>query len=119
MSSPVLTCRDRLRQLARQLLMLVRRRRHGLTRVHRTFYMAAGSTVCRDLVARAYSYVGPECRLGPKVEIGAYSMLGPRVSIVGGDHRFDRPGTPIIFSGRPPLEATVIEADVWIGSGAT
>jgi lysophospholipase L1-like esterase len=52
------------------------------------------------------------------VQLGPYSMLGPRVSIVGGDHRFDRPGLPIIFSGRPALEKTIIEADVWIGAGA-
>ena len=45
-------------------------------------------------------------------------MLGPRVSVVGGDHVFDQPGTPIIFSGRPVLKQTTIEADAWIGCGA-
>jgi len=119
MKSRPTSTRDRLRSRARQILMFLRRRRHGLTRVHRTFYLAAGSRVCRDLVACEYSYVGPECRIGPQVEIGPYSMLGPRVSIVGADHRFDRPGTPMIFSGRPPLYPTVIEADAWIGSGTT
>jgi acetyltransferase-like isoleucine patch superfamily enzyme/lysophospholipase L1-like esterase len=106
------------RRLARHVFMTFRRWRHGLRNVHSTFYMAAGSQVSRDLVAREYSYVGPECRLGPQVELGPYSMIGPRVSIVGGDHRFDQPGIPIIFSGRPILKPTVIEADAWIGNGA-
>jgi carbonic anhydrase/acetyltransferase-like protein (isoleucine patch superfamily)/lysophospholipase L1-like esterase len=80
--------------------------------------MAKGSQVSPDLKAREYSYVGPECMIGPKVELGPYAMLGPRVSVVGDDHRFDQPGTPIIFSGRPVLKSTVIEADAWIGCGA-
>jgi acetyltransferase-like isoleucine patch superfamily enzyme len=45
-------------------------------------------------------------------------MLGPRVAIIGEDHLFDQPGVPIIFSGRPQLHRTIIEADVWIGYGA-
>ncbi|MBN1398753.1 MAG: hypothetical protein JXA06_12045 [Bacteroidetes bacterium] len=45
-------------------------------------------------------------------------MFAPRVAIVGADHRMDRPGVPMIFSGRPPLSDTVIEADVWVGFGA-
>lgn len=44
-------------------------------------------------------------------------MLGPRVLIVGDDHRFDIPGTPIIFSGRPEKRNTIIERDAWIGAG--
>lgn len=102
----------------RAALMSWRRWRHGLRHVHRTFYMALGSTVSRDLVAGAYSYIGPECRIGPKVELGPYVMFGPRVSVVGGDHRFDQPGTPTIFSGRPALKPTVVEADAWVGFGA-
>jgi len=50
--------------------------------------------------------------------MGPFVMLGPRVSIIGADHRFDVPGTPMIFSGRPSLHTTSIEADVWIGFGA-
>jgi acetyltransferase-like isoleucine patch superfamily enzyme len=45
-------------------------------------------------------------------------MIGPRVSIVGADHIYDKPGIPIIFSGRPELNPTIIEQDVWIGCGA-
>jgi len=102
----------------RGALMLWRRWRFGLRRVHSTFYLSAGSRVNRDLVAGEYSYIGPACLLGPKVELGAYAMLGPRVSVVGSDHVFDKPGTPIIFAGRPELKQTVIEADAWVGCGA-
>jgi len=45
-------------------------------------------------------------------------MIGPRVAIVGRDHLFTKPGTPIIFSGRPELPSTEIGDDVWIGYGA-
>jgi len=80
--------------------------------------MAAGSVVCPDLVAGEFSFIGPGCTIGPKVELGPYAMIGPRVAIVGGDHVYDRPGVPIIFSGRPELKPTFIEADAWIGCGA-
>jgi hypothetical protein len=107
-----------IRRAGRAALMCWRRWRHGLRRVHPTFYLAPGSRVCPDLVAREFSYIGPECMIGPKVELGAYAMLGPRVSVVGGDHIYDRPGTPIIFSGRPELKPTFIESDAWVGCGA-
>jgi acetyltransferase-like isoleucine patch superfamily enzyme len=43
-------------------------------------------------------------------------MFGPNVSILGGDHIFTDPNTPIIFSGRPKMPQTNIGADVWIGA---
>jgi acetyltransferase-like isoleucine patch superfamily enzyme len=98
--------------------MLYRRQKYGLRNVHKTSYIAEGGKVSKDLVAGEYGYIGPECIIGPKVQLGPYVMIGPRVSIIGGDHVYDQPGTPIIFSGRPILEPTVIEADVWIGCGA-
>jgi len=56
------------------------------------------------------------CNVCAGVEVGKYVMFGPEVSIVGADHRFDQPGTPMIFSGRPDVPPTVIEDDVWIGA---
>ena len=102
----------------RGIVMGWRRWGRRLDRVHPTFYLASSSVVTRDLVAGPFSYIGPRCVLGPQVELGAYAMLGPSVSIVGGDHVFDRAGVPIIFAGRPPMERTVIEADAWIGHGS-
>src|SRR6185369_12062469 len=69
----------------RALVVRGRRWRHRLRRVDPTFYLSAGAIVCPDLVAHAFSYVGPGCRLGPQVELGTYAMLGPEVCIVGGD----------------------------------
>ena len=108
----------RLYAFARAAIMAWRRWRHRLSGVHPTFYLSAGSIVCPDLIADEFSYIGPACIVGAKVELGAYAMLGPRVSIVGGDHVFEVPGTPVIFSGRPELKPTVIESDAWIGCGA-
>ena len=105
-------------QVARSLRMKWRRWRYGVKQVHHTAYLAEGSRISQDLVAHEFSYIGPECIIGPKVELGAYSMLGPRVAIVGADHVFDQPGVPVIFSGRPELKPTVIERDAWVGCGS-
>jgi acetyltransferase-like isoleucine patch superfamily enzyme len=107
-----------LRRAYRFAAMAVKRRRYGLRNVHSTFYMAGRSDVSGDLVAHEYSFINQGCYVGPRVELGRYVMLGPRVAIVGGDHRFDRPGVPMVFAGRPPLDRTVLEADVWVGFGA-
>jgi acetyltransferase-like isoleucine patch superfamily enzyme len=109
---------ERLRWFYRRALMAAKRWRYGLRHVHPTFYMSGASVVARDLVAHEYAFINEGCHIGPAVELGPYVMFGPRVAVVGGDHVFDRPGTPIIFSGRPPLPRTVIDADAWVGHGA-
>lgn len=97
------------------MLMAWRRRLRGLRAVHPTFYMAASARVSPDLVAHEYSFVNIDCIVGPRVTLGRYAMLAPEVVIIGGDHRVDVPGTPIVFSGRPELARTVVGADAWIG----
>ncbi len=84
--------------------------------VHKTFYMGKNSVISKDFKAGAYSYVGPRCIIYPKVSIGDYTMLANDVSIIGGDHVYDLPGRPVIFSGRDQLYATVIGKDVWVGA---
>lgn len=101
----------------RSVLMLVKRKFYGLKYVHSTFFMAGGGRISKDFVAAEYSFIADGCRICPKVSVGRYVMFGPNVTITGSDHRFDVPGTPMIFSGRPELKETVIEADVWIGHG--
>jgi carbonic anhydrase/acetyltransferase-like protein (isoleucine patch superfamily) len=115
MIKSVLRRNDRLYFALRSLLMAARRSRRGLRRVHSTFYMAGSARVSPDLVAHEYSFVNIDCIVGPRVTLGRYAMLAPEVVIVGGDHRIDVVGTPILFSGRPALEKTVIGADAWIG----
>lgn len=109
---------NRLYTVARSLIMAWRRWCTGLHHVHSTFYMAPGSHISSDLVAREFSYIGPGALIYPKVRLGRYVMIGPYVKIVGKDHLFNKPGVPIIFSGRPELSETVIEDDVWIGCSA-
>ncbi len=102
----------------RALRRLYWRIRLRLSKVHPTFLAGGHSSISRDLVAGAFSYVGPGCEIGPRVSIGAYTMIGPGVRVLGNDHVFGRPGTAIIFGGRPPSKPTSIGNDVWIGAGA-
>jgi acetyltransferase-like isoleucine patch superfamily enzyme len=90
---------------------------YRLKNVHSTTYIASGSRFSRDLVMGAHGYIGPGSRFSPGVKIGRYVMIGPEVLIVGDDHIYDKPGTPVIFSGRPEnRKSTVINDDVWIAS---
>jgi serine acetyltransferase len=106
---------DRLYFGLRSVLMAGRRALRGLREVHPTFYMAGSARVSADLIAHEYSFVNIDCIVGPRVTLGRYAMLAPEVVIIGGDHRIDVAGTPIVFSGRPDLARTVIGADAWIG----
>lgn len=90
--------------------------KYGLRYVHKTFIASSRCSISKDLKAGAYSYVGPGSTIYPKVSIGKYTMLANDVHILGGDHKFDIVGTPIIFSGRGDLKATIIGDDVWIGA---
>lgn len=105
-----------LRDFVRAVRRWYWRHRLGLKCVHPTFLAGGVSKISRDFVAGPYSYVGSGCEVGPGVSIGHYTMLGPGVRILGNDHVYDHPGTPIIFSGRPPFKITRIGADVWLGA---
>jgi len=107
---------SRLYYIARSLLMFYRRIKAGLNSVDRTFYIASGSHVSRDLSAGKYSFVGLNCMIGPKVKIGRFSMLANNVSVIGSDHIYSDPSKPIIFSGRPISKQTIIGDDVWVGA---
>jgi len=78
--------------------------------------MGGRSKISGDLYAYEYSYIGPNCQIGPKVKVGRFTMLANNVSIIGADHSFSDPSNPIIFSGRPELKETIIGDDVWIGA---
>ena len=110
---------NRFRTLARGLLMSFRRLRYRLHHVHPTFYLAGPGRIPSDLVAGAHGFVGKGCVINPRTTLGRYVMLASEVAIVGGDHRSDCPGTPMIFSGRAELRPTRIEDDAWIGYRAT
>lgn len=96
--------------------MIILRKRYNLKHVDASFYLGGRSKIASDLIAKEYSYIGPNCIIYPKVSIGAYTMLANNVSIIGGDHQYEKAGVPIIFSGRGILEKTLIGSDVWIGA---
>ncbi|MBM4006027.1 MAG: acyltransferase [Planctomycetes bacterium] len=95
------------------------RLRYGLSGVHPTASIntVAGVEISRDVRMAEHVYIGAGCMINDGVSIGRYTMLAPRVAIVGVDHRMDVAGKPMIFSGRPESRPTVIGDDVWIGIG--
>lgn len=105
-----------LRYIYRKLKMKWYRFKFNLKHVHETFFMAGFSFVSKDLIAAEYVFLGKGCLIPPNVTIGRYTMFAPKVSILGGDHNFNDPSTPIIFSGRPIMPKTQIGEDVWVGS---
>ena len=104
------------KKIYRTTKMFVFRKIYKLKDVHPTFYMGGKSEISSDLKAGAFVYIGPRCVIYPKVSIDDYTMIANDVSIIGGDHKFDHPGIPIIFSGRDNLKHTKIGKDVWIGA---
>lgn len=84
--------------------------------VDKTFIATKNCRISKDFVAGAYSFVGPNSNIYPKVSIGKYTMLANDVRILGGDHYYKNVDLPIIFSGRDELRPTIIGDDVWIGA---
>ncbi len=87
-------------------------------RVGKGFHVGASVSIGSGLVAGDYVYIGPHTQLPPRVHIGNYSSLSAHVAVVGSDHILDKPGVPIVFSGRPPSCVTTIGHDVLVGHGA-
>jgi acetyltransferase-like isoleucine patch superfamily enzyme len=104
------------RKIYRNLRMFLLRNIFCLKSVHKTFYSGKGCQVSSDLIAGAYVFIGANCVIYAKVTIGDYTMLVPEVKIIGGDHKYDIAGFPMIFSGRDEQLETEIGKDVWIGS---
>jgi len=97
------------------MVMYVKRKRYNLNKVSSSFFMSGYSNVSDDFVIGSHSFMGPNCEICPKVVAADYVMFAPNVKVLGGDHRYDIPGTPMVFSGRPILKSTIIESDVWLG----
>lgn len=108
-----------LRQTLRALRVWWRRLYYRVPLVHATTYLGRGCALHGSLRTGAYSYIGPNAVIPAGVEMGKYVMIGPDLMITGRDHRFDIPGTAVIFSGRPDIEPCIIEDDVWIGARVT
>lgn len=108
-----------LRKTLRRVRIGWRRLRYRAWAVHPTSYLGKNCKVHRSLKMGAYGYIGPGSVVPFGVIMGNYVMIGPELLITGGDHRFDCPGTAVIFSGRPDPQDCVIEDDVWIGARVT
>lgn len=65
------------------------------------------------------SYIGQYSYISPYVKIGNFALISDYVNVIGHDHIFDKPGLPIILSGKPEPIITEIGDDVWIGHGVT
>lgn len=65
--------------------------------------------------------IGPSCVIfdGSGIEINDYVMIGPHTVLAGGNHNFNNPESPMIFSGDYSKGKIIIEKDVWIGSNCT
>ena len=74
-------------------------------------------SISKDLIAGYCSYIGPRCTIYEQVRVGKFVMIAPDVKIIGGDHKFDVAGTPMIFNGRNDIKPTLIGDDTWIGQG--
>jgi acetyltransferase-like isoleucine patch superfamily enzyme len=105
-----------MRNQLRSLKLLFKIFRHRAWGVHRTSYIYGKSIIDKSLKTGQYCYIGPNAQIGANVEMGNYVMVSKDLLIIGQDHRYDIPGTPIIFSGRPDSQLTIIEDDVWIGA---
>lgn len=93
------------------------RKKYRLRNTHPKFLATKGlGKVSRDIVAGAYSYIGENCLIYPKVSIGNFTMLANDVFIIGGDHNYRFAGMPIVFNGRDDFKETKIGHDVWIGA---
>lgn len=108
----------RVKELYKSVRIFFIKKVKGLKNVHPTFYIGRGCKISKDLKAGPYSYIGNNSEIYPKVTLGDYSMIAGDVKILGGDHTFNTPGLPIIFSDRGIVTETIIGKDVWVGSSS-
>ncbi len=101
----------------RRLKVGMRTRRYGLKHIGKCNYFGLRCELARDLKTGDFCLISNDCFIGPGVTIGNFTMLAPKVGIVGGDHRYDIVGMPSYFSGRGVTKQTTIGFDVWIGYG--
>lgn len=106
-----------IRRVSRMIKAAVMIAYHGIKKPSKGFYIGGIGSISSDIQTEEYVYIGPAANICPNVKIGRYTLLGPKVAILGGDHIFDIPSIPIIFSGRPKVKPTIIGRDVWIGYG--
>ncbi|WMN87517.1 acyltransferase [Vibrio parahaemolyticus] len=93
--------------------------RLGLKYISITSKITKPAFISKDFCLGEYSFINCNAFIGARVKCGNYVMFGPNVTIAGSDHKFDIPGVPMYFSGRPKLQQTIICDDVWIGANCS
>lgn len=92
-------------------------------RNHDHIFLGSYSVINRNSIIWAYLYAGSNLQLNPgaciygSVVIGNNVMIAPNAVIAGGNHSFDRNGTPMCFQPDKSI-GIVIGNDVWIGANA-
>lgn len=104
------------RKLGRKIKSWYYRQKYHLKHVHKNIYFGGPSYISSDLVADYNVYIGPKCKIYPKVSIGPMTIFADHVSIIGGDHRYDVVGLPVGLTGRAEIKPTKIGRDCWLGS---
>lgn len=107
-----------IKKIGRRIKAWYYRKRLHLNHIDKTVYFGGKSSISKDFVAERYSYIGPGCKIYPKVKVGAFTMLANNVSIIGGDHRYNIVGLPMILAGRDVILETIIGSDCWIGANS-
>ncbi len=103
------------RKLYRILKMFYLRNTLGLKNVHKIFYGRRISNIIESYVWH-YIFIGFFYQIYSKLIISDYSILALEVKIIGGTHKYDFVGRPMIFSRRNEQLETEIGKDVWIES---
>jgi acetyltransferase-like isoleucine patch superfamily enzyme len=107
-----------IKSVYKNIRMYIIRKKYRLKNISSTFYCGNNCYFPPDMCVGEYVYIGHRCIIYPRVSIGDYSKIAPDVKIIGGDHRYDQVGIPILYSGRSELNETIIGRDVWVGSNS-
>ena len=107
--------KNKLKKTYRYIRSTIRNIKYRLKYVDYTFDIQRPLSISRDLRMGKYGFIGRDSWICPNVVLGNYVIIAPKLAILGGDHIYNKPETPIIFSGRPETKKTIIEDDVWIG----
>ena len=116
MIKKLIRCNDTVYLFIRRVLMLYVWGVHGLRGIHSTCRVVFPNRISKDFVMGPYSLLSRGTSICGRVKAGKYVMIAPDVTIAGADHIFNEVGVPMYFAGRPELEDTVIDDDVWIGA---
>ncbi len=107
------------RAYVRKMLTPLVRWYFGFDSIGEGFQFGWGIDIQEGVRVGRFVYVGKGFESGGPVNIGDLCMISTHVRIVGNDHRFDVLTTPTRLAFQYQKLETILEADVWVGKGAT